>query len=37
MDFSLTLSLISGNFLALSWENLTMISVGLVLISLAIV
>ena len=37
MDFSLTQLLFSGNFLALNWGNLVMISVGLILISLAIV
>jgi len=37
MDFSLSQSLFSGNFLALNWGNLVMISVGLALIFLAIV
>ncbi|MDO9546687.1 MAG: sodium ion-translocating decarboxylase subunit beta [Pelolinea sp.] len=37
MDFSLILSLFAGNFFALSWGNVLMISIGLILIFLAIV
>jgi len=37
MSFSFSQSLFSSNFLALSWGNLVMISIGLVLIFLAIV
>jgi len=37
MGFSLNQLFFSGNFLALSWGNLVMISIGLVLIFLAIV
>jgi sodium ion-translocating decarboxylase beta subunit len=37
MDFSLIQSLFAGNFFALSWGNVIMISIGLILIFLAIV